>query len=339
MTEHDTSILVVGTGSWGTALAIVLGRSTPVTLLCRTEAEADLLRHQGRNERFLPSAPFPELLKLDHDPERACAGSRLVLIVVPSRHVRANARLIAPYLRPDHVVLSAAKGIESGSWLRMTQVLEDEFRQNPSAGLGALSGPNLASEVVVGKPATAVAASSSPSALALALPLLNAPHFRVYSNPDVIGVELGGALKNVIALGAGAVDGLQAGDNAKAAFVTRGLAEMARLGLAAGAQPLTFAGLAGLGDLLATVSSPSSRNRYVGQELARGRSLPQVLRALAPQVAEGVETARAARELAGRFHVEMPITEQTCQVLFEGKDVGQALTDLMFREPRGELEF
>ncbi|MDP9352497.1 MAG: NAD(P)-dependent glycerol-3-phosphate dehydrogenase, partial [Chloroflexota bacterium] len=256
-----------------------------------------------------------------------------------SRQVRANAQVIAPYLRPDHVVLSAAKGIESETWLRMTQVLEDEFRRRPPAGVGALSGPNLAGEVVAGKLATAVVASTSPSALAFALPLLNRPNFRVYSNPDVIGVELGGAQKNVIALGAGAVDGLEAGDNAKAAFVTRGLAEMARLGLAAGAQPLTFAGLAGLGDLLATVSSPSSRNRHVGQELARGRSLDQVLRALAPQVAEGVQTTRAARELAGRFGVEMPITEQTYQVLFEGKDVGQALRDLTFREPRGELDF
>lgn len=337
--SNASTVLVIGTGSWGTALATMLSRHSSVTLLCRSEDEAELLREQRCNERFLPSVVFPEQLELDHDPERACAASCLILLVVPSRHVRANARLLAPYLWPQHVVISGAKGLENGTWMRMTQVIQDEFTGRSYKGIGALSGPNLAREIAAGKPATAVLASDSPASLAESLPLLNTSQFRVYSNPDVTGVELGGALKNVIAIGAGAVDGLEAGDNAKAAFVTRGLAEMARLGTAAGAQPLTFAGLAGLGDLLATVSSPSSRNRYVGQELARGHRLSDILGRLAPQVAEGVETARTAQGLARQYGVEMPIVEQTCQVLFGGKSVQEAVEDLRFRVPRGELDF
>ena len=335
---NTTAVLVVGTGTWGTALAVMLARYGPVSLLCRTAEERAALEAGRSNRRFLEGVPFPELLRLEDDPERACARAGIILLVVPTSRMRENARALAPHLRSDHIVLSGAKGLERGTHLRMTQVLDEELGDRGVSRLGALSGPNLAREIAEGKPATAVVASASERARGEALSALNTSQFRVYANPDVIGVELGGALKNVVAIGAGAADGFKAGDNAKAAFVTRGLAEIARLGVAAGAHPLTFAGLAGLGDLLATVSSPSSRNRFVGQEFARGRSLEQIRAALAPQVAEGIETTRAARELALSHGVEMPIVEQTYRVLFEGKSAAEALDDLMLRDPRHELD-
>jgi len=261
-----------------------------------------------------------------------------VVVVVPSSRMRENARRLAPFIGDDHVVVSGAKGLEAERLLRMTEVLAEEFRPEAGRNVGALSGPNIAREVAAGKPATSVVASTSEYTRALAVGALTTPQFRVYANPDVVGVELGGALKNIVAIGAGAIDGLGAGDNAKAAFVTRGLAEIARLGVASGANPLTFAGLAGLGDLLATVSSPSSRNRFVGQEFARGRSLDDIRATLAPQVAEGVETTRAVYELAAKLGVRMPVVEQTYLVLFEGKTVALALADLMLREPKDEFD-
>jgi glycerol-3-phosphate dehydrogenase (NAD(P)+) len=338
LAEDPDEILVVGTGSWGTTLAVMLARHRPAALLCRTEEEYLTLQRDRRNRRFLEGVAFPERLRLTHDPAEACARARIVLLVVPSGRIRENARLLAPHLSAGHAVLSGAKGLERGTLLRMTEVLDQELSPARVGAIGALSGPNLAREIADGKPATAVVASPRDAALSLALEALNTPQFRVYANSDVTGVELGGALKNIIAIGAGAIDGLGAGENAKAAFVTRGLAEMARLGVAAGAHPLTFAGLAGLGDLLATVSSPGSRNRYVGEEFARGRSLDQIRATLAPQVAEGIETTRAARELAVRYGVEMPITEQTYEVLFEGKSVAAAVAGLMDRDPKHERD-
>jgi len=330
-------VLVVGTGSWGTALAITLSRSLSVTLLCRTPTERDTMQESRRNERFLPNVEFPAGLELEHDIERGCASSTTVVLIAPTSRMRENARLLSPHVRADHVVLSGAKGFEGGSLLRMTEVLDQEFSQ-ARPRIGALSGPNLAGEVAAGKPATAVVASSSPTALAVALGALNTPLFRVYANPDVLGVELGGALKNIIAIGAGAGDGLDAGENAKAAFVTRGLAEISRLGVALGAQPPTFAGLAGLGDLLATVSSTSSRNRFVGEQLAHGQSIADIQASLAPQVAEGIATTLSARALARTHGVEMPITEQSYRVLYEGKNIAAALADLMYRDPRYETD-
>lgn len=331
-------VLVVGTGAWGTALSIMLGRRRPVTLLCRTDEEARALREAGRNTRFMADVPFPPLLRPEHDAEKACADARVVVLLTPSGRIGENARVLAPYLTRDHVVLSGAKGLERGSLRRMTEVVASELSGRGVERIGALSGPNLAREIAEGKPATAVVASADRRVLDAALPALATPQVRVYANTDVVGVELGGALKNIIAIGAGAADGLEAGDNAKAAFVTRGLAEIARLGVAEGADPMTFAGLSGLGDLLATVSSAGSRNRFVGQELARGRSVAEVRTLLAPHVAEGIETTAAARELARRHGVDMPITEQTYTVLFEGRSVPAAFAELMLRDPRHELE-
>ncbi|MDP9364273.1 MAG: NAD(P)-dependent glycerol-3-phosphate dehydrogenase, partial [Chloroflexota bacterium] len=236
----------------------------------------------------------------------------------------------------DAVVISAAKGLERRTLRRMTEVVREELPASAAARVCALSRPNLAPEVGAGKPAAAVIAGAS-TAAERARDLLMGPQFRCYTNQDVVGVEIGGALKNVIALGAGIGDGLAAGDNAKAAFLTRGIAEIARLGVAVGAEPLTFAGLTGLGDLVATCASPLSRNRRVGQELAKGRSLAEVLAGMS-QVAEGVTTTEAARELGRRAGVELPITEQMHAVLFEGKSPLAAVADLMRRDAKDELE-
>lgn len=337
---QSNHVLVIGTGSWGTALSVLLSRhNVPITLLCRTTEERDLLSSERCNGRFLPNVEFPLALTVDTDIERGCAMAEVILLVVPTQRMRENVRAIAPFVTQSHTILSAAKGLEDDTLLRMSEILEQELGQTGIRRIGALSGPNIAREIAAGKPATSVVASRDQSAIRDAVAALNVRQWRVYSNPDVTGVELGGALKNIIAIGAGAVDGMGAGDNAKAAFVTRGLAEIARLGTAAGANPLTFAGLAGLGDLLATVSSRNSRNRFVGQEFARGQSLDAILTALAPQIAEGIHMTRNARELASRYGVEMPIVEQTYKVMFENTPMQVALDNLMLRDATHELNF
>jgi glycerol-3-phosphate dehydrogenase (NAD(P)+) len=244
---------------------------------------------------------------------------------------------VREYLQEGTIVVSAAKGLEIETTLRMTQVLKEELPPQFHSHLAALSGPNLAREIMAGLPAITVVASENDEAARFVQGLIITPRFRVYTHNDVVGVELAGALKNIIAVGAGISDGLGYGDNAKAAFMTRGLVEIARLGVAAGANPLTFAGLAGLGDLVATCASPHSRNHYVGEQLAQGRSLAEI-QASMRMVAEGVPTTIAALQLARRYTVEMPITEQMYQVLFEGKDPRQAVTDLMTRDAKGELD-
>jgi glycerol-3-phosphate dehydrogenase (NAD(P)+) len=259
-------------------------------------------------------------------------------MVVPSQTMRANVRLIAPHLAGrERVLVSCAKGLEVGTMLRMTEVLEDELGESWTGSPVALSGPNLAKEIVVGRPATTVVASSDPEAARRVQECLTGGRFRVYTNPDVVGVELAGALKNIIALAAGMADGMEAGDSSKAAIITRGLAEIARLGVAQGASLFTFAGLAGLGDLIATCASPLSRNRTLGEYLARGKTLDEARALMGGQVAEGVPTTVAARELAARHGVEMPITEQLYQILFEQRPPLIGLNMLLTREPTDEL--
>lgn len=274
---------------------------------------------------------------MHHNPAQALQDAALVVLAVPSKSLRDNVRSVRGALPADAIVLSATKGLEAGTGLRMSQVLAQELLAPLVARACVLSGPNLAKEIVRGLPASTVVASRDAAAAALARDLLMTPRFRIYTSDDVVGVELGGALKNVIAVGAGICDGLQAGDNAKAGFITRGLAEITRLGVAAGASPLTFAGLAGLGDLVATCASPLSRNRHVGEQLARGRSLAEVQAAM-DNVAEGVDTTVAALRLARELGVEMPITQTTHRVLFEGLDVHAAVQELMGRPPRREWE-
>jgi glycerol-3-phosphate dehydrogenase (NAD(P)+) len=271
------------------------------------------------------------------DPDDALQSVSLVVLVVPANSLRENTRRVRDHIPARTVVLSAAKGLEMDSGKRMSQVLGDELPPGLHGGICALSGPNLAMEIVQGKYASTVVASRDREAASLAQRLLMSPTFRVYTSSDVVGVELGGALKNIIALGAGMADGMEAGDNGKAAFITRGLAEMTRLGVACGANPLTFAGLAGLGDLVATCASRLSRNRFVGEQIALGRPLEDVLASM-QNVAEGVYTTGAALSMAKRLDVEMPIAEAIHKVLSEGMDPRAAIAGLMVRPPKAEWE-
>jgi glycerol-3-phosphate dehydrogenase (NAD(P)+) len=262
----------------------------------------------------------------------------MLLMVVPSQTMRANARTLKPYLGgTSPIVVTASKGLELNTLLRMSEVLEQELGDDYKGRLAALSGPNLAKEIVVGRPATTVIASNDPATAQRAQELLTGGRFRVYTNPDLVGVEFAGALKNIIALAAGMADGMEAGDSAKAALITRGLAEIARLGMAAGASLFTFAGLAGLGDMIATCASPLSRNRTLGQELAKGKTLEQAQAEMGGQIAEGVTTTVVARELCARYNIEMPITEQLYSVLFEGKPPLEGLNSLLTRDPTDEF--
>ena len=324
---------VVGTTSWGTTLAIAMAReSVDVHLWARTEEEADTLKAAGENRRFLSGAPFPKDLKVTASKDEAFGDADMVIIAVPSRSFRENLKAIRDSVGRPTAIVSATKGLELGSGKRMSQLMEEELPPSFHEGICSISGPNLAREIIQGMPASTVVASSNEEASKRAQALLTSTRFRVYTNTDIIGVELGGALKNIIALGAGICDGLQYGDNAKASFMTRGLVEIARLGVAAGAEPLTMAGLAGMGDLIATCSSPLSRNHYVGEQLANGKTLTEI-RAGMTNVAEGVDTTAAAAVLAESLGVEMPITQATYNVLFNDMSVEQALAELMGRAP------
>jgi glycerol-3-phosphate dehydrogenase (NAD(P)+) len=335
--EHRERIGVVGAGGWGTTLSIVAARAGhDVTLHVRDPAAAKRIDASRRNDPYLSGVVLPETVQISSDLDAVCRGAALILLVVPSQTVRQNARALAPFAE-GAIVVSAAKGLERGSLKRMTEVIREELPPASAARVCALSGPTLAAEVAAGKPATAVISGTDHAAMERARDLLIGPRFRCYTNGDVVGVEMGGALKNIIAIGAGMADGLDAGDNAKAAFLTRGIAEIARLGVVRGADPLTFAGLTGLGDLVATCASPLSRNRRVGQQLAEGQTLADI-QARMTQVAEGIFTTEAARELGRRAQVELPITEQMYAVLFEQKSPLAAIEDLMQREPRDELE-
>ncbi len=336
MTSAETrSVTILGSGSWGTTLAVVLARAgRAVTLWGRDGGHVAELAARRENARYLPGVRIPDEVRCTASLEEALAATDRVIVAVPSQGVRALAARLATLVGPGHAVLSATKGIEAESASRMTEILSAQLPRTPIA---VLSGPNIAREIASGLPAPTVVASADPEVAREFQELVGTPHFRVYRNADVVGVELAGALKNVIALGAGAIDGMRLGDNAKAGFITRGLAEIARLGVAAGANPLTFAGLAGFGDLVATAFSKYSRNRTAGELLAQGRSLDDVRRALGGQVTEGIGTTVAARRLARGYAVEMPIAEATYTVLFEGKGIREAVSSLMAREQTDEL--
>ncbi len=325
----------VGATSWGTTLAIILAREGhEARLLARTDDEARALETARENARFAPDVRFPPAMRATSDAAAACEGADLVIFAVPAQTLRANVRKIASAISPDSIAISAVKGLELSSGMRMSEVLREEMPAF-DGGICALSGPNLAREVVRGLPASTVVASDSASAATKAQAVLNSSVFRVYTNDDLIGVELCGALKNIIALSAGMCDGMGYGDNARATIITRGLAEITRLGVAAGACAQTFAGLAGMGDLVATCTSAQSRNHYVGERIAAGEPLERI-RMEMENVAEGVDTTRAALDLARRLGVEMPIAQAVHSVLFDGVSVLQATQRLMGREPRPE---
>ena len=326
---------VVGAGAWGTTLATMLSKSGPVTLLARDAAHATTLRADGENRRYLPGVPLDERIGISADPNDLTTADELVVLAVPSRAMRSTVAAVARSLSPEAVLLSVAKGIESETLARMTEVIA-EVAPAAAGRVAALSGPNLALEISRGLPAAAVVAAADDDTSRRVVEVLGGRTFRLYRNRDVVGVELAGALKNIVAIVAGAVDALGAGDNAKAAITTRGLAEVTRLGVAMGANPLTFAGLAGIGDILATSTSNLSRNHQLGVELASGRPWSEIEGTL-PGVAEGAYTVRAAVALADRHRVEMPIAQQVHAVLYEGKDVRASVVDLLSRSSKDEL--
>jgi glycerol-3-phosphate dehydrogenase (NAD(P)+) len=328
---------VIGSGAWGTTLALLLARKGITTTLWEhSSTRAEQMQQQRENVLFLPGFPFAENLRVTASIADAVQQQDLLLLVTPSQRLRENLRLLAPYLSKDTILVNAGKGIETSSLKRMTEVIAEELPE-ATKRIATLSGPNLSREVAEGKPTAAVVAAHENDVAIQARTILSTATFRIYTSPDVTGVELGGALKNIIAIGAGISDGLDYGENAKAAITTRGLAEISRLGIAAGANPLTFLGLAGIGDLIATCSSPLSRNQQLGRRLATGEKLQDILQST-HTVAEGITTTRAALQLAARYHVDMPITRQLSLVLFEGLDPHKAVAELMLRDPKGELE-
>jgi glycerol-3-phosphate dehydrogenase (NAD(P)+) len=330
-------VAIVGTTNWGTTLGIMLGRKgDEVRLLARTQEEADTLNRDGENAVRLPGIPFPRTLRATASIEGALEDAALVILAVPAQSMRTAARQVAGHLGGSMLILSVAKGLELDSAKRMSEIILEEIDPGMHHRVCVLSGPNLSKEIARGLPATSVIAARDAAIASRAQETVASPLFRVYVNTDVVGVELGGVLKNVIALAAGMVDGLGYGDNTKAALISRGLAEITRLGVAAGASPITFAGLAGLGDLVATCSSPLSRNRFVGQELARGRPLKEIVSTMTG-LAEGVTTTVAALSLAGELNVEMPIADQVYRVLYKGLDVRTGVAELMGRELKHEF--
>ncbi|HEX5823609.1 MAG TPA: NAD(P)H-dependent glycerol-3-phosphate dehydrogenase [Candidatus Limnocylindrales bacterium] len=328
-------VAVVGAGAWGTTLAVLVGRVEPVLLLAHDAEAAARLGAARENARRLPGVTFPEAIRVMADPATLAAAVDLVIFAVPSAHLRETVGRIAAHVPASADLLSVVKGLEHGSLLRMTQVIAAAGGFAPRR-LAALSGPNLAGEIARGLPASAVVAAEDPLLADRIVERLGRREFRLYVNSDLLGVELCGALKNILAIAAGAADGLGFGDNGKAGLMTRGLAEMSRLGVAAGANPMTFAGLAGLGDLIATCGSTLSRNHRLGVELAKGRSWAEIEAAL-PGVAEGAYTVDAALALAARHDVEMPIAQEVHNALFEGKSVQRCLIDLLSRESKDEL--
>lgn len=331
-------VAVFVAGSWGTALASVLAdNSYDVTIWSRNEEQVEEINTLHTNGRFLPNIKLSGNIHATTSMEEAATDAGAVLLAAPSSAMREVAAGIRPFVQPDTVLIHATKGFEAHTLKRMTSVIGEELPDCDPRRIIVLSGPSHAEEVVRRNPTTIVVASESPEAAEKAQDIFINSYFRVYTNPDVIGVEVGGALKNIIALGAGLSDGLGFGDNAKAALLTRGLAEISRLGVAMGANPLTFAGLAGIGDLVVTCTSKHSRNWRAGYMLAQGNALEQVLRQMG-MVVEGVKTTQAAFKLAEQYHVTMPITEELHAVLFEGKRPKTAVEDLMGRGRRHEIE-
>ncbi len=327
--------VVVGAGAWGTALGTVLAqKGHDVTIWSYEPEVAQSINQEGLNP-YLEGVSLPKGMRAETRLSTAVKGAELVVSASPSQFVRRVMASAAPHLEPDALVLSASKGIEIGSLLRMDEVLAEALPEPAMRRFCVLSGPSFAREVAAGQPTAVVIASRDEAAAVRARDLFQTTTFRVYTNPDVVGVELGGALKNVIALAAGTTAGLGFGHNTTAALITRGLAEMTRLGLAVGAEKATFYGLAGLGDLVLTCTGSLSRNRTVGYRLGRGEQLDRILSDMTA-VAEGVQTTRAAYELARRHRVEMPITEQMFAILYEGRPPADALRALMTRDPKPE---
>ncbi|AJT64165.1 NAD(P)H-dependent glycerol-3-phosphate dehydrogenase [Streptomyces chattanoogensis] len=330
-----TRCAVFGTGSWGTAFAMVLADAgCEVTLWGRRAGVVDAINTGRTNPDYLPGVTLPESVRATTDPAEAARDADFTVLAVPSQTLRANLTEWAPLLADDTVLVSLMKGVELGTAKRMSEVIE-EVAKVPAARVAVLTGPNLAKEIAARQPAAAVVACADEAVARRLQTACHTPYFRPYTNTDVVGCELGGAVKNVIALAVGIATGMGLGDNAKASLITRGLAETTRLGLAMGADAHTFAGLAGMGDLVATCSSPLSRNNTFGTNLGRGMTLEETI-AVTKQTAEGVKSCESVRDLARRHGVDMPLTETVVDIVHEGKPPMLALKDLMSRTAKPE---
>lgn len=326
---------VYGTGSWGTAFGMVLADAgCDVTLWARRAEVVDAVNTTRTNPEYFPGVQLPANLRATTDPAEAAEGADFTVLTIPSQTLRENLAAWAPKLAPDTVLVSLMKGIELGTCKRMSEVIQ-EVADVPAERVAVVSGPNLAKEIVARMPAASVVACTDETVARRLQAACHTPYFRPYTNTDIVGCELGGAVKNVIGLAVGIADGMGLGDNAKGSLITRGLAETTRLGLAMGADPLTFSGLAGLGDLVATCSSPLSRNHTFGFNLGKGMTLQETI-AVTRQTAEGVKSCQSVLDLATRHGVDMPITETVVGIVHEGKPPMVALKELMSRAAKAE---
>jgi glycerol-3-phosphate dehydrogenase (NAD(P)+) len=329
-------IAVIGAGGWGTTLAILLAENFhEVALWSFAESDAATMRETRENPSFLPGVIIPPDLEITSNLQQAAAGRDMLVAAVPSQYMRGVLVGLRGLAMEDLTIVNVSKGIENGTLMTMSQMLHDVFPALPADNIVTLSGPSHAEEVARKIPTAVVAASTSLERARLVQATFMMPRFRVYESNDIRGVELGGALKNVIAIAAGIIDGADLGDNTKAALMTRGIAEIARVGVALGAHIRTFSGLSGIGDLMVTCMSHHSRNRHVGVEIGKGRKLPDILAEM-KMVAEGVATTKSAYELARGTGVEAPIVAEVHKILFEQKDPLKACYDLMTRDPKGE---
>ena len=326
-------VAVVGAGSWGTTVAALASRNAPTVLWARRPELAAEVAKDHRNSAYLEGFDLPEDLMATGDLEEAVSSADVLVMGVPSHGMRSTLREAAPYVRPWIPVVSLAKGLEVGTHLRMTEVISQELPGHP---VGVLTGPNLAQEILSGHAAATVVACSDDHIASELQKLFAGELFRVYTNPDVAGCEVAGALKNVVAIASGMADGLGTGDNTRAAVITRGLAEISRLGMAMGGQLMTFAGLAGMGDLVATCISQQSRNRYVGEQLGKGRSIDEIVAEMR-MVAEGIKTSQVVVEVAERYGVEMPIAQEIHGVIHGGRPAADAYRGLLRRGHRSEM--
>ena len=327
-------VTVLGAGSFGTTIAHLASHNAPTSLWCRREEVADEVNRAHTNSRYLPDHPLHSALVATSSLEEAVRDADLVVMGVPSHSMRDTLAEVAKSIRPWVPVVSLAKGLEPGSHLRMTEVIREVLPDHPA---GALSGPNLAKEIMAGYAAASVIAFENPEVARQVQGVFHSGLFRVYTNSDVTGCELGGALKNVIAIATGMGDGLGVGDNTRSAVITRGLAELSRLGVAMGGAPATFSGLAGIGDLIATCTSRQSRNRHVGEELGRGQTIDEITASM-NQVAEGVKTTGVVMELAAKHDVDMPISTEVNGVIHEGRTARDAYRGLTQRLPGSEQD-
>jgi glycerol-3-phosphate dehydrogenase (NAD(P)+) len=331
-------ITVLGAGSWGTALAVLLSeKGYDVCLWARRPELVESIRKDQENRQYLPGVAIPKKITLVHELKKAVESCYLIVMAVPSHAVRDLSKAVGNYLSPKAIIVNTAKGIETQTLLRLSQVISEELFEGKFDRIAVLSGPSHAEEVALKLPTAVVIAAGNKEIAEIIQDVFMSPYFRVYINKDILGVEIAGALKNIIALGTGVSDGLGYGDNTKAAMITRGLAEITRLGLAMGGDAQTFAGLAGIGDLVVTCTSMYSRNRRAGIQIGQGQPLKEVLQKMG-MVVEGVNTCQAAYFLAQKWKVKMPITEETYKVLFEGKNPREAVISLMTRSKTYEGE-